>query len=217
MTFLKNNWLAALALFLFLWLMFKPAGCGPNIGNGKDTVRVETHTEYIPQPPIQIPVYMPTQSSSQAPIIIPPSYQPSKDYETLIKQYNDLANKFLAVNTYKDSITLKDTSGMRVGVVNLQDVVSENQLKSRSPSYQLSFPHTTTTITLREPPKNQVFFGGGLSGSPTFPVNGVDLGLIIKNKKDRVYDFKAGMRSYNGSTFQPNFQIGTYWKIKFHK
>jgi hypothetical protein len=196
--------------------MFKPVGCGPNIRAGKDTVRVETHTEYIPQPPVQIPVYIPTQSSSQAPIIIPPSYQPSANYEALLKQYNDLANKFLSVNTYKDSITLKDTSGTRVGVVNLQDVVSENQIKARNPSYQLSFPHTTTTITIKDPPNRQLFLGFGLSGMPLLPVNGADLGLVYKNKQDHLFEFKVGARAL-GPTIQPNFELGTYWKIKFHK
>lgn len=195
MTFLKNNWLAVLAIALFLWLMFKPTGCGPNIGGGKDTVRVETHTEYVPQPPVQIPVYIPTQSTSQAPIIIPPSYQPSKDYESLVKQYNELANKFLSVNTYKDTITLRDTTGASVGVVNLQDVVSENQIKARNPSYQLNFPHTTTTITLKEPPRRQIFLGPSLSIGQSNLLNGADLGLIYKNKKERLYNFSLGFRN----------------------
>lgn len=215
--FLKANWLAVLAIIFFLWLILKPSGCGPNIGhNSTDTVKIETHTEYVPQPPVQIPVYIPTQTGSSTPIVIPPSYQPSADYTALVKQYNDLASKFLTANTYKDSIQLKDSSGIRVGVVNLQDIVSENQIKSRTPSYQLSFPHTTTTITVLAPPKNQLYIGGGLSGSTTNILNGADIGLGFKNKKDRIYEIKAGFRDFNG-TFQPSFQIGTFWKIKLHK
>ena len=65
-----------------------------------DTVYT-TRVDYIPQPPVYIPQYIPIQSNSQAPIVIPPQYQPSQDLTTLLKQYNELVNKHLAQNTYK--------------------------------------------------------------------------------------------------------------------
>lgn len=216
--FLRSNWLAVLAIALFLWLILKPAGCGPNIGGkgGRDTVRVETRTEYIPQPPVYIPQYVPVQGRTQAPIVIPQQYQPSADYATLVKQYNELANKFLSSNTYIDSIPLKDSLGNNVGVVNLEDLISENQIKLRKPSYQLSFPHTTTTITLREPPVRQLYVGGGLAGGSSSLLNGVDVGLVYKNKKDRLFELKGGFRTFNGQ-FYPEVQLSTYWKIRLKK
>jgi hypothetical protein len=121
--------------------------------------------------------------------------------------------QYLAVKNYKDSFQLKDSSGKRVGVVNLDQTVSENSLKSTQPSYQLSFPHTTTTITLREPPKNQVFVGPYIGGNTIAPLNGVGAGLLFKNKKDRLFGLDAGVQHYN-NTFAPQFNLRTYWKIK---
>lgn len=215
-TYLKTNWISILVLVLFLWVIFKPSGCGPVIGgkSGNDTIRVETKTEQVPQPPVYIPMYIPQQTgATNYPVVIPQNYQPSGELASLTKQYNELVKEYLATRTYKDSIQLKDTAGNKVGVVNLNDVVSENQIKSREPSYQLNFPHTTTTITIREPykPKGQLYIGGGIQGNTTLPVNGINAGLLYKTKKDRIFNVTAGIQHYG--TIVPAFGINSYWKI----
>lgn len=215
LTYLKNNALGILALVLFLWVIFKPSGCGPNLPwENKPTIDTATKTVYITQPVQFIPTYTPQQTGSTSyPVIIPGNYQASGELAALTKQYNELVKEFLATRTYKDTIQLKDTAGNRVGVVNLNDVVSENQIKSRTPDYQLSFPHTTTTITIREPyvPKRQLYTGGGLTGNLVVPVNGVNAGLLYKTKKDRIYNITAGLQHYG--TIVPQFGISSYWKI----
>lgn len=217
MTFIKTNWIALIAILLFIWIMFKPSGCGPNLPWEKKYDTISKETVYVPQPPVQIPVYVPMQSGSTSyPVVIPQQYQPSADITKLTEQYNELVKQFLATRTYKDSIQLKDSSGKRVGVVNLKDVVSENEIKSREPDYQLSFPQTT--ITIKEPyvPNNQVYIGGGITGSIASPLNGANVGLMFKNKKDRVFGATAGIQHYNGQ-FVPTFGLNTYWKIKLKK
>jgi hypothetical protein len=58
-------------------------------------------------------------------------------------------------------------------------------------------------------PKNQLYIGGGLYGNKLTIIQGIDAGIIFKNKKDRVYkadvmyDFNTGV----------NFAISTYFKI----
>lgn len=212
----KRNLFALLAILFFLWVMFKPSGCGPSLPwerGSRDTISVKTETVYVPQPPVYIPTYIPQQSGSTVyPINIPAQYNPSQDITRLTQQYNDLVKQFLATKTYKDSIQLKDSSGTRVGVVNLNDVISENEFKSRTPDYQLNLPHTYTTITLREPPKNQVFVGLGITGNQQAPLNGLYGGLTFKNKKDRLYGIKAGGQLYNNQIV-PQFGIETFWKI----
>ena len=175
--------------------------------------KIETKTEYIVQPPIQVPMYIPQPSQTQAPIIIPPNYQPSKDLETLVKQYEQLAQKFLEVKTYKDSIKLVDSTGANVGVVNLTDIVSENELKSRNPSYQLSFPHTTTTITKYYPPKNQVYIGATALGNENQLVSGAQIGLYLKNKRDQLYNVQIQKQANTPITYG----VGMSWKIKLNK
>jgi hypothetical protein len=216
MNFIRTNWLGLIVIFLFVWLMFKPSGCGPKAPwerNGNDTIRSETRVEYIPQPPVYIPQYIPVETSTSYPVVIPADRQASTDLAALTKQYNALLKDHLAVRNYKDSIQLKDSSGNRVGIVNLNDNVFENRLGPRNVDYTLNLPHTTTTITLREPPSRQMFIGGGLTGNTKAPVNGVNLGLMYKNKKDRLFGASAGFQEYNGQ-FVPQFQISTYWKIK---
>lgn len=213
--FIKTNFLSLLVLALFLFILFRPSGCGGNddLKEKRDTVIIR---EYYHQPVVNIPPYIPVESKPVSyPVVIPPSYNPSGDIAKLTEQYNNLLKEYLAVRSYQDSVVLKDTSGNRVGVVNLNDEISENKFKSRQPSYQLSFPSTTTTITIREPyvPRNQIYAGFGISGNQISLVDGAYVGLMFKNKKDRVFGASAGVLLVNGK-IQPQFGLSTYWKIK---
>lgn len=181
------------------------------IGNQRpDTA---SKTIYITQPTVFIPQYTPIPSQSQIPIIIPQSYKPSDNLEVLLKQYKELVEKFLTQKTYKDSIELKDTAGKKVGVVNLEDIVSENEIKSRKPSYQLEFP--ITTITIREPYKfkNQVYLGGGILGSENQLITGAKTGIYLKNKKDQLY----GISIHKTTKYPVIFSLEAYWKLKLKK
>ena len=205
--------LIVLALVAVLFLSRDPLGCKSRPIVTSDTT---TKTVYITQPTVFVPQYTPQQSGSVPIINIPPSYQPSTDDKALRKQYDELVRKFLATNKYKDSITLKDSSGKRVGVVNLEDEVNENQLKSRKPNYQLSFPHTTTVITNTLEANRQLYLMGDISGTKDQLVNGGSAGLMYKDKKDKVFYAKAGIQSFNNKVY-PQVSIGTAWKINLRK
>lgn len=213
--FLKNNFLSIIVLILVLFLFIDRNPFGKK-ETKIETVKSDTVRYYITQPVQYIPQYTPNQTSSQPIINIPPQYQPSNDISTLVQQYKDIVDKFLATNTYKDSITLKDSSGNRVGVVNLEDKVTQNQITSRSPNYQLSFPVTTVTntITKYEQPKNKFYFMAEVTGNKYQIVNGGNIGLLWQNKKDQLYWIKTG---YSTIPFQnPTIQasVGTAFKIK---
>lgn len=208
----KKNIVFLIILVLVLFILFRPSGCGNPLPWEK-TRDTTTKVIYEPQPPVYIPVYAPQQSGSTSyPVLIPPSYQPSQDLARLTEQYNQLVRDFLASKTYRDSIQLKDSSGNRVGVVNLEDVVSENEIKSRKPDYQLTLPHTYTTITVKDPPRTQLFYGAGVTGNTIAPVNGLYGSLALKNKKDRIFTLQAGGQIYNGKIV-PQFGLSSYWKI----
>lgn len=216
-SFLDRYAVFILIIGLFLFIMFKDGGVGCNKPGKADTVTI-TKTEYIQQPPVYIPQYIPVITETKVPTYIPPQYQPSSNQAELLKQYQGLVQEHFAENRYLDSIKLKDSSGKQVGIVNLNDVISQNKIKSREPSYQLSFPHTTTTTTITKeaPPKNMGFVGIGLTGNLAMPVNGAVGKFTWKDKKDRLYDFQAGGQLINGQV-QPQFGIGTSWKISFGK
>lgn len=202
---------------IFAYLIINnPFGCNKPKDPTVVTV-TKTDTQYVQQPPVVIPQYIPVATSSQAPVIIPPSYQPSANLEELLKQYNDLVKKHLTTNIYVDSIKLRDSTGKQVGIVNLDQKVSENQIKSNNFSYSLKFPIVTntitTTITQAYKPKFQILLGGGVAGSQEQLVNGGFLGIGFKNKKDQIYVLNGGVQNYTGLGIKPQFSVATYIPI----
>jgi hypothetical protein len=209
--FIKLNFKFLLVAAVLLIFYFQ--GCFDRFGNTPPPTR-DTVVTQIPQPIVIMPPYTPQQSGNTVfPINIPSNYNPSQDIVRLTEQYNELVKQFLAVKTYKDSIQLKDTAGNRVGVVDLTQIVSENELKSTQPTYQLSFPHTT--ITIREPyvPRNQVFIGGGVGASLNKPsLNQAELGLLLKNKRDNVFGLSG---TYDIPNKSPGLKVSYYKKLSF--
>lgn len=190
LNFLKDNF-----KFLFVFgalILFYFQGCFDRFGPQKPTSDTTHQVIQVPQPVVIMPEYKPQQSGSTVYIPIPASAQgviPASTVDSLISQVKDLnlriealGKQYYAIKTYKDSIELKDTAGTKVGIVDLTQVVSENELKSTQPSYKLNFPHTITTITNTIPykPRNQLYIGAGVSTSP----NAAKLGILMKNKRD---------------------------------
>lgn len=212
--FFKKNFMVVAALIIFfVWW----TGCGGNqAGSGKTVSDTTVTTVQQPQPIIIMPPYQPQQQGNTVfPINIPAQYNASTDVTKLTEQYNRLLNEFLAMRTYNDSIQLRDTAGNRVGVVNLKQIVSENILKSTQPSYQLSFPHTYTTITntVYPKPKGQVFVGISAESLINTPkLQQVGLGLLYKNRKDNVLSLEG---VYDLSNKSPGVRVGYYQKIQF--
>lgn len=209
--FLNRNLLGILVLVLATIIYFQRCNNDATGDQKADTVIVK---EYVQQPPVYIPQYIPIPTNTQPVTVIPPNYIPSSDYKDLLKQFNDLVNKHLETKTYKDSIELKDTSGVKVGIVNLEDIISENEIKSRKPSYQLKFPHTTTTITLPYTPKNQFYVGGGILGNTSQLVSGAKVGIYLKNRRDQLYGVSAHKEFNNRPLI---YSIESYWKIRLGK
>lgn len=175
-----------------------------------------TTTQQIPQPIIIMPAYTPTQAGSTVvPITIPAQYTPSTDNAELVKQYESLVKEYLSQRRYQDSIQLKDTAGNRVGVVNLDQVVSENKLKSTQPSYQLSFPLTTRTITntVYPPPRTQVSLGVGLHSFLNNPLpNQVEVTALIKNKQNVTIGFGP---TYDFRIKEPGLKVSLHKVLSF--
>lgn len=212
-TFVKANLIGIIALVLFFVLLFSEInGCNNNpTSGGTDTLTRETIIKYDTMPVQYIPQYILVPTDSQAPVVLPPNYVPAGDFQALLKQYNELARKHLTTNTYNDSIPLKDSTGKQVGIVSIKDVISENQIKSRTPSYQLMFPHSYTTITLAK--QYRQFYGGiAVTGTPAQIVNGGNVGLAYKDKKDKIYQFKVGAMQIQGNT-APYGEIGVFFPL----
>ncbi len=126
----------------------------------------------------------------------------------LVKQYNELANKFLALNISVDSIAV-DT----IGKVYITDTVTNNVIKNRKLSYNLKFPTITNTIILPEPKKTQWYVGGTIQGEQGAIISQINANLLIKNKRDQIFGGSVGLN--NSGALQ--IGLSSFWKIKLRK
>jgi len=132
--------------------------------------------------------------------------KPDSTYKGLLNQYTSLGNQYFTKKGYKTTFPI-DT----IGSVTITDSVSENSLFSSTLLANLKYPVVTKTIKETLPPKNQLYIGGTLTGSPGVFINGVYGGLLFKNKKDKIYGAAIGWTG----TF--NYAGSMYWPIKFKK
>ena len=213
MTWIKHNLLAMAILAMAVVIYLQRCNDKNNVQVTKRDTTVSV--QYIQQPQQTIPQYQPIIIESKQPAAVPQQYQMPADPNEIIQKYQDLVNKLIAIHYYKDTIGLRDSSGGYVGTVTLNDVVSENEIKSRNPSYVLSLPIVTKMITVTQTlkPRGQLYVGGGINGSATNYVSGFDAGLMWKNKKDQLF----GARAELSTTGNLSFGISSYWKIKLHK
>lgn len=221
--FIKLNFKWMLLVVVLLLLFSR--GCFNSFLPQKPTSDTTTRVIQVPQPIIINPPYQPQQSGQTVYVPIPSNNQPvtpATDIAGLTQQVvqlnsriDNLAKEYYAIKHYDDSIQLKDTAGNRVGVVNLKQTVSENTLKETIPSYQLSFPHTITTINNYAVPRNQVYIGGGFqAGLKGTGFTQVNLGLQLKNKRDQMF---GGAIGYDLKSKQTGINISYYKLITIKK
>jgi hypothetical protein len=205
MNFIKNFFSALIILLLVFVLFLDRCGKKPEVKPPsiiRDTVWIH-HDSIIyakPKPTQTIP---PTQHAIQS-----PQFVPDTNYIALVKQYNKLLILYLQKNVQKDKLLLKD-----LGYVNVTDTVYENLVQGRSYEYHIEYPQVTEHITMYPKPKNQFYIGGSLQGSILYPVNQINAGLLLKNRKDQIFGVYTGINKDG----QLQLGVSSYWKIKLSK
>ena len=118
---------------------------------------------------------------------------------------------------YKDTLVLPDS----LGTVSLLDTISQNKIFGRTFNASVKQRTIKETMIVKELPKTQVYYGltGGFNKADV--VSNVGAGLLIKTKKDKIYNLGVGVsnRVTDGTngTLSPYIGAGVYWKIKFKK
>jgi hypothetical protein len=118
---------------------------------------------------------------------------------------------------YKDVLVLPDS----LGTVAITDTISQNKILGRTFNASVKERTIKETMIVKEPAKTQLYYGlnGGFNKADL--VSAVGAGLILKTKKDKIYQFTLGVnnRTTDGTTgsFSPYVGFGTYWKIKVKK
>lgn len=166
----------------------------------RDTVWVVKDSTIYSRPQIikTIPIDVPRET-------IIKEYLPDTNYNALLKQYESVVNELLAKNIQRDSISVDS-----IGYVKITDTVQKNMVVGRSTQVNVKYPIIKETITLPAPITRQVYAGGQISGNSAELINGINAGLLLKNKRDQIYGVTIGLNT-NG---QVSYGLQSYWKIK---
>jgi hypothetical protein len=199
--FIKTNFVSIVVLVLLSIILFQTCGKNTDVVKPvitRDTVWVYKDSTVYSKPQLIKTVPVPIEQWNT-------EYLPDTNYSKLVKQYTDLAEKFLASNIHSDSIKIDS-----IGYVHIVDTVSRNFLLGRYTEYNLKYPVITNTITIPEKKKNQLYIGGLLQGNPVNTPSQISAGALFKSKKDQIYGATIGI-DRNG---QVQYGAQLYWKIK---
>ena len=128
-----------------------------------------------------------------------------------------LLKDFFAKNIYKDTLNLPDS----LGIVSLIDTITQNKIFGRTFNASVKQRTIKETMIVKEPAKTQLYYGLNAGFNKEDYVSAVGAGLILKTKKDKIYNLNIGVnnRTVDGTngSFSPYVGFGTYWKIKVKK
>ena len=111
-----------------------------------------------------------------------------------------------------DSLGQKPNPTLGYGI--LTDIISQNQIQSRDVDWFFQIPTVYNTTIVKELPKNEFYWGlnGGFNKDDI--ISNVGAGLILKNKKNNLYQLGLGIQNNsNTSQLAPFITGGMYWKI----
>jgi hypothetical protein len=130
---------------------------------------------------------------------------------------NAILKDYYSKVLYKDVLVLPDS----LGTVAVTDTISQNKILGRTFNASVKQRTIKETTIVKEPARNQVYYGlnGGFNKEDV--VSSIGAGLILKTKKDKIYQFSLGInnRVIDGTTggLSPYIGFGTYWKIRVKK
>lgn len=202
---IRSSVLNVIVLILIIVILVQrcnnaPSGHSDTIKIVKDTVWIHNDTTVISKP--QIIRTIPVDVSRDT---IINHYIPDTNYQKLVLQYQDVVNQLLAKNIQQDSIRIDSN-----GYVKIIDTVQRNMVIGRTSEVSIKYPIIKETITLPAPKVNQVYAGGQVSGNAGQLINGINGGLLLKNKRDQIYGITVGLNTQG----QVSYGLQSYWKLK---
>jgi hypothetical protein len=130
---------------------------------------------------------------------------------------NAILKEYYTKVLYKDVLVLPDS----LGTVAVTDTISQNKIFGRTFNANVKQRVIKETTIVKELPKNQVYFGFGGQFNKVDFIGGLSTGVILKTKKDKIYQVNLGVTNstidgVNGE-FKPYVGAGVYWKIRIKK
>ncbi len=186
---LKDVFILALIILLIIFFL-KYCGKGGTIVESVkyDTVWVheKKDTQYLP---VETVVYRPGK--------VPPALE---KWDTLYIEGITEVDTAAILQEFHSFRLYSDTLKNKYGYVLVQDTISRNKILGRGVKTDLLIPEVTKTITLVKPPRNQVYYGGGLFGSQKDALQGYELNLSFKTKTDQIVE-AAWMQNFSGQGY----------------
>ena len=128
-----------------------------------------------------------------------------------------LLKDYLAKVVYKDTLKLDGD----LGTIALTDTITKNRILGRTWDAKVKERIIKEELIVKEPAKAQLYYGLNAGFNKTDYVSAVGAGVILKTKKDKLYQLGIGVnnRTTDGTNgaFSPYVGFGTYWKIKVKK
>jgi hypothetical protein len=124
---------------------------------------------------------------------------------------------YLAKIVYKDTLVLDGG----LGTIALTDTITKNRILGRTWDAKVKERTIKEELIVKEPAKTQLYYGLNAGFNKEDYVSAVGAGVILKTKKDKIYQLGIGVnnRTTDGTNgaFSPYVGFGTYWKIKVKK
>jgi len=221
---LIKRWREILILLLLGIILFL-RGCGEDYGDktlvevdGEQYELLESKTDTIfVEKEVKVTKYVPKYITKEVikEVEIPvdvDSLAIIKDYfsKITVKDTLNLTYDFPEVVT--DSLGNKPSGDLGFGI--LTDVISQNSIESREIDWFFKIPTVYNTTIVKELPKNEFYWGlnGGFNKDDI--ISNVGAGLILKNKKNNLFQLGLGIQNNsNTSQLAPFISGGMYWKI----
>ncbi len=136
-----------------------------------------------------------------------PEMLPDTNYARLKQQYMALLQLYMNKLVYSDTIRVGT-----YGYIAVLDTINENKLKYRRTrdNYSIPIVKETKTITKYAPPTRNLFVGAGVLVNNALGIRGAEAGMILKTKKDQLYNIKASV-DIDGNVM---YGAGYYYKLK---
>jgi hypothetical protein len=209
----KNIAIAALIIYILLqW--FNPGGVMP----GGRTIRIDGKKYEVIKHTIDTVDVVKTKVVTKKGSDI--YHEVIVEKEVLIPAVIDTAallKDYYSKVLYKDVLVLPDS----LGTVAVTDTISQNRIMGRTFNASVKQRTITETTIVKEPAKAQLYWGLNAGFNKEDYVSAVGTGLILKTKKDKLYQIGLGVnnRTIDGTngSLNPYVGFGTYWKIKLKK
>lgn len=145
------------------------------------------------------------------------------DVDTLVLKEMVNVDSAAILKDYLSKVIYKDTLVLDggLGTIALTDTITKNRILGRTWDAKVKERIIKEELIVKEPAKAQLYYGLNAGFNKEDYVSAVGAGVILKTKKDKIYQLGIGVnnRTVDGTngSFSPYVGFGTYWKIKIKK